>query len=69
MARQSGHIVEHSAAEPDLGVATQGADDWKKVLAALADEQWDFRTVEGIARGTGLVASVLPNFSESIPTS
>ncbi len=29
-------------------------DRERKVLAALADPQWDFRTVQGIARETGL---------------
>lgn len=29
-------------------------DDWPKVQAALANPDWDFRTVDGIARDTGL---------------
>ena len=28
--------------------------EWTKVHAALADPKWDFRTVGGIARETGL---------------
>ena len=28
--------------------------EWSKVLAALADPRWDFRTIGGIARVTGL---------------
>ena len=36
---------------------------WERVYEALSDPQWDFRTVEGIARTTGLsgeeVAGVL----------
>ena len=29
-------------------------DDWAKVRAALANPNWDFRTVDGIARETSL---------------
>ena len=29
-------------------------DDWAKVQAALANPNWDFRTVGGLARETGL---------------
>ncbi|MYN67488.1 MAG: hypothetical protein F4X11_21085 [Acidobacteria bacterium] len=29
-------------------------DDWAKVKAALANPNWDFRTVDGIARETSL---------------
>jgi hypothetical protein len=28
--------------------------EWAKVRAALANPEWDFRTVQGIARETGL---------------
>ena len=34
--------------------AIQGTDDWSKVHEALADSRWDFRTVGGISRQTGL---------------
>ncbi len=30
---------------------------WSKVRAALSDPRWDFRTVDGLARETGLGAS------------
>lgn len=29
-------------------------DEWNRVREALDDPRWDFRTVEGIARDTGL---------------
>ena len=32
------------------------ANGWSKVRAALTSPKWDFRTVEGIARETGLDA-------------
>lgn len=34
--------------------AIKGTDDWSKVHEALADSRWDFRTVGGISRQTGL---------------
>ena len=37
----------------DLSGGSTGVS-WKKILDALADPQWEFRTVEGIARQTGL---------------
>jgi len=33
-----------------------GWQDWHKVQAALDDREWDFRTVDGIARETGLAS-------------
>ena len=33
---------------------TEHRDDWTKVKAALANPNWDFRTVDGIARETSL---------------
>lgn len=32
----------------------QAHDDWQRILPSLEDPQWDFRTVAGIARDTGL---------------
>ena len=29
-------------------------DEWSRVHSALGDPKWDFRTVEGIVRDTGL---------------
>jgi len=33
---------------------TEHRDDWARVKAALANPNWDFRTVDGIARETSL---------------
>lgn len=33
---------------------TEHRDDWAKVEAALANPNWDYRTVDGIARETSL---------------
>ena len=38
---------------PEISMA-EHRDDWAKVAAALANPDWDFRTVDGIARETGL---------------
>ena len=38
---------------PEIPMVEQ-RDDWAKVQAALANPNWDFRTVDGIARETGL---------------
>ena len=48
----------------DKGTASQSLDSydheaWEKILSALKDERWDFRTVEGIARETGLDAGTV----------
>lgn len=34
--------------------STRSVDDWSSVYEALADPNWDFRTVKGISRHTGL---------------
>ena len=34
--------------------ASNGTEDWRKVHEAIADSRWDFRTVGGISRQTGL---------------
>ena len=34
--------------------ANRNAYDWRKVREALGDSRWDFRTVGGISRQTGL---------------
>ena len=41
-----------AAMEEDAEVSQN--DDWLKVLAALEKPEWDFRTVEGLARDTQL---------------
>ena len=38
---------------PDISMA-EHRDDWAKVQAALANPNWDFRTVDGIVRETNL---------------
>ena len=38
------------------GVEVSQHDDWLKVQGALEKPEWDFRTVEGIARDTRLEA-------------
>ena len=40
------------------------ANDWPKVRAALANPKWDFRTVEGVARETGLDAGSVERLIE-----
>ena len=39
----------------------------RKVFAALADPQWDFRTVEGLSKATGLSASEIHSTLEKYP--
>jgi len=40
----------------------------KKIHSALADQRWDFRTVEGIARDTGLPESEVQKHLEANPS-
>ena len=37
-----------------MAVAATNGDDWTKVQAALGDSNWDFRTIRGISKQTGL---------------
>jgi len=39
----------------------------KSVLQALADEKWDFRTVDGIAKETGLPSDQVIRILQSYP--
>ena len=39
---------------PEEGRGAELPGMWPKVKAALEDSRWDFRTVEGVARETGL---------------
>ena len=34
------------------------AENFRKVLEALADSKWDYRTAEGIAKNTNLTSPV-----------
>lgn len=40
---------------------------WQKILAALGDEKWDFRSVDGLAKQTGLSADVVKGLLEKHP--
>lgn len=55
--------IAHSAEAQALGETEQ------RVLDALADERWDFRTISGVARATGLpedrVAEAVGHLEES----
>lgn len=37
----------------------------EKIVAALKDERWDYRTVSGVARATGLDEQVVCTFLET----
>ena len=37
-----------------MSTAEKNRNDWRKVHEALKDPQWDFRTIGGISRQTGL---------------
>jgi hypothetical protein len=39
----------------------------KSVLQALADEKWDFRTVDGISKETGLPSDQVSRILQSFP--
>ena len=49
------------------GTAGAGAEDWARVLAALGDPTWDFRTVKGIAKETGLEPSRVQRLIDDHP--
>lgn len=36
-----------------------GDSDWLKLKEALADKQWDFRSVDGLAKQTGISTSMV----------
>jgi hypothetical protein len=44
--------------------------EWERVHEALSDPRWDFRTVDGIARSTGLseeeVAAILDRYKDEV---
>ena len=42
-------------------------DQWQMVRQALMHEKWDFRTVEGIARETGLANDLIEQLLDSRP--
>lgn len=49
-------MSEHAQSDtPTQGIATF----WPSIQNALADKRWDFRTIEGIARDTGLDESTV----------
>lgn len=52
---------------------TSAEDERQKVVAALSDKKWDFRTVRGISKSTGLpeerVLEVLRNHPEVVKSS
>ena len=37
-----------------MSAAEKNTSDWRKVHEALKDSRWDFRTIGGISRQTGL---------------
>ena len=40
-------------------------EDEEKIIKALQDQQWDYRTADGIARDTGISVDVVKTFLES----
>lgn len=51
---RSKRVREAGLASMEEDVKVSQNDDWMKVQAALEKTEWDFRTVEGIARDTQL---------------
>ncbi len=40
----------------EMQLDAHNAEEWKQIRTALENPQWDFRTIDGIARETGLDA-------------
>lgn len=47
-----------------MAAAEDRVMNWDAVRSALSDERWDFRTVQGIIRDTGLSESAVRNALE-----
>lgn len=52
------HRIVGRSAHTTAGTGTSSGSE-ERVLQALADERWDFRKIDGIARSTGLSATAV----------
>jgi hypothetical protein len=54
--------------DPLPGAAPPGSEvDWQRIDAALRDPRWDFRTLGGLAKATGLATDVVEALLDAHP--
>ncbi len=55
------------SATAEIEPSGRNDENLKRVLAALSDESWDFRTVDGICKATGFTPELVAQILEAHP--